>query len=251
MTQDQQETTRKTTETSLSILEAINDLDGATLSRLSNYTGLATSTVHTHLKTLRAAEFIVKVDNVYELSFKLFHIGENARYRDKRYQLARQTVSDLADETSEEVNFSVRDHNRSIVLFEESSTRQEEFQVGRYFHMHSSASGKAILASYTDEQVQAIIKESGLRKHTSNTITDIKQLLEELSEVREQGYAVNRQEEIEGMRAVALTVNEPDGSVFGTLDISGPAYRLPDDHEIANIIRPYVSNLEEKLAQYN
>lgn len=250
MAQNEHKTTRKTTETSLTVLEAINELEDATLSKLSDHTGLATSTVHTHLETLEGTEYVIQIGSTYHLGFKIFHLGETARYRDGRYRLARQTVSDLSDRTSEEVNFSVEEYGRSIVLFEASSPHREEFQVGRYFHMHSSASGKAMLASYSDEQVQEIIEEWGLPRHTNHTITDTETLFDELSTVREQGYAVNRQEEIEGMRAVAIAVTEPDGSVFGTLDISGPSYRLPDDSELAEQIRPFVRELEEKLAQY-
>jgi DNA-binding IclR family transcriptional regulator len=250
MTRNEDKTTRKTTETSLTILEAINDLEDATLSTLSDYTGLATSTVHTHLETLERAEYVIQTGNTYHLGFKIFHLGENARYRDDRYRLARQTVSELADRMSEEVNFSVEEYGRSIVLFEASSSHREEFQVGLYFNMHSSASGKAMLAEYDDDRVMEIIEEWGLTKHTSHSITDSEALFDELSTVRKQGYAVNRQEQIEGMRAVAIAVTEPDGSVFGTLDISGPSYRLPDDGELAEQIRPFVYRLEEKLAQY-
>jgi IclR family acetate operon transcriptional repressor len=250
MTQNERRPTRKTTETSLTVLEAINDLEDATLSKLSDHTGLATSTVHTHLETLERTEYVIQTGTTYHLGFKVFHLGENARYRDDRYRLAKQTVSELADRTSEEVNFSVEEYGRSIVLFEASSPRREEFQVGRYFHMHSSASGKAMLANYPDDRVREIIEKCGLPEHTSYTITDTDELFDELSTVQDQGYAVNRQEEIEGMRAVAMAVNEPDGSVFGTLDISGPSYRLPDDSEIAEQVRPFVRELEEKLAQY-
>jgi DNA-binding IclR family transcriptional regulator len=250
MVQNKEKTTRKTTETSLAVLEAINEVDDATLSKLSEHTGLATSTVHTHLETLERAEYVIQIGKTYHLGFKIFHIGENARYRGDQFRLARQTVSELADRTSEEVNFSVEEYGRSIVLFEASSPRREEFQVGRYFHMHSSASGKAMLASYPEERVSEIITKWGLPEHTNHTITDTEELFDELPAVREQGYAVNRQEEIDGMRAVAIPVKEPDGSVFGTLDISGPSYRLPDDDEIAAQIRPFVHELEEKLAQH-
>lgn len=249
MVQNEHRTTRKTTETSLTVLEAISNLENATLSKLSDHTGLATSTVHTHLETLEHAEYVIQTGKSYHLGFKIFHLGENARDRDDRYQLARQTVSELADQTSEEVNFSVEEYGRSIVLFEASSSRREEFQVGLYFNMHSSASGKAMLAEYDDNRVKEIIEERGLPKHTGHTITDSEALFDELSTVREQGYAVNRQEEIEGMRAVAIAVTEPDGSVFGTLDISGPSYRLPDDSELAEQIRPYAHELESNVAQ--
>lgn len=248
MDYDETPETRKTTETSLAIVDGIRNLGGATLSEIAEYTGLATSTVHTHVQTLLEAEYVVKVDGEYKLGLKLFHLGEQARSRDERYRLARQTAIELAEKVSDEVNFSVEEHGRSIVLFDEtSSPNQEEFQVGRYFHMHSSASGKAILAEYDEEQVRSIIDRWGQPQHTEHTITDIDALLEELAVISRRGYSVNRQEELEGLRAVGMAVTEPDGSVFGALDISGPSYRLPDEEEVANRLRPFVKDLEAKL----
>lgn len=241
---------RKTTKTSLAVAEAINDLSGATLSELSDYTGLATSTVHTHLQTLEHLEYVVEIDGEYRLGLKFFHLGENARMRDSRYRLARQTATELADVVNEEVNFSIEEYGRSVVLFNElGGTTHGEFQVGRYFDMHSSASGKAMLAEVSDARVWEIIDERGLPEHTDNTITDPDELFAELSTIRERGYAVNRQEELEGLRAVGMAVTEADGSVFGALDISSPSYRQPDDEDVASQLRPFVQELEAAVRE--
>jgi len=241
---------RKTTQTSLAIAEAVNDLGGATLSELSEYTDLATSTVHTHLHTLEQLEYVVEIDGEYRLGLKFFHLGENARMRDRRYRLARQTATELAGVVNEEVNFSVEEYGRSVVLFNElGGTGHEEFQVGRYFDMHSSASGKAMLAAFSDARVWEIIDERGLPEYTDNTITDPEELFAELSTIRDRGYAVNRQEELEGLRAVGMAVTETDGSVFGALDISSPSYRQPDDEEVASQLRPFARELEAAIRE--
>lgn len=251
MAPDRNATTRKTTETSLTILDAIKQLNGGTLSELAEYVGLAPSTIHTHLQTLEAVEYVTKIDGEYRLGLKLFHLGEHARMRDERYRLARRTASTIADQVNEEVNFSIEEYGRSVVLFDETSTaHREEFQVGRYFDMHSSASGKAMLAQYSTERVHEIIDRCGLPEYTDHTITDTETLFQELESIAEQGYAVNRQEELEGLRAVALAVTESNGAVFGAIDVSGPAYRLPDSAEIASTLRPFVHDLEENIQQH-
>ncbi len=244
--------TRKTTKTSLAIVEAINDLDGATLTELADYTGLATSTLHTHLKTLEEAEYVTRSGNTYKLGLRLFHIGENARRRDPRYTLARDKAFELSNEVNEEVSFAVEEYGRSIILYDETPVPSDTgFQVGRYFHMHSSASGKAMLAAFSAERVYEIIDKWGLPEYTENTITNVDELFDELERVREQGYAVNRQEELEGLYSVAMVINNPDGSVFGSMDIAGPPYRLPEDSEIAAQLRPVVGELESKLEEHD
>lgn len=240
--------THETTETSLAVLEAVTEINGGTLSELSEHTGLATSTLHTHLRTLVEAEYVIREGKTYQAGLKQFHLGEQARHRDERYALAKEAAATLAGRVEEEVNFAIEENGRTIILFgATASSPGDGFQAGRYFHAHSSASGKAVLAEYTEDRVREIIDRRGMPALTDRTITDYDELLAELETVREQGYAVNDQEELDGLRAVAIAVNNPDGSVFGTLDISGPPYRLPDVEEVAAQLRPVVADLEADL----
>lgn len=242
---------RKTTATSLRVVDAIDELDGARLTEIANEVELSTSTVYTHLNTLTEYGYVTKREDVYELGLKLFHLGEEARRRDDRYDLARESAATLATTTGEEVSFAVEENGRSVILFDEvSNPSVEGFQVGHQFYMHNSASGKAILAELSDECIHDVIDKWGLPKENSNTITDRDRFFDEINQIRSQGYAVNNQEALEGLRSVAIAVTNPDGTVFGSLDISGPPYRLPADTELVDLLRPIVSNLEQELESY-
>lgn len=242
---------RKTTATSLRVVDAVDELDGARLTEIAEEVGLSTSTVYTHLKTLTDHGYVTKMDDRYELGLKLFHLGEEARRRDGRYELARESALELANTTGEEVSFAVEENGRSTILFDEvSNPAVEGFQVGHQFYMHNSASGKAMLAEFPDEYVDDVIDKWGLPEETPNTITDRSRLFDEIETVRSQGYAVNDQEALEGLRSVAIAVESPDGTVFGSLDVSGPPYRLPADSELVELLRPVVSDLEQELASH-
>jgi DNA-binding IclR family transcriptional regulator len=242
---------RKTTAISLAVVDAIDELDGARLSEIAEHMDLSTSTLYTHLKTLEDRDYVTKVGHTYRLGLKLFHLGEKARRRDDRYRLAKRKASELARVTNEEVNFAVEEGGRCIVLFDETGNPSAEgFQVGRYFYMHNSASGRAMLAEFSRDRVVEILDRWGLPRETDSTIVDRGELFEELEAIRERGYAVSEQEALEGLRAVALAVRNPDGSVFGSLDVSGPPYRLPSDEELAELLRPVVGELEAELESY-
>lgn len=240
---------RKTTATSLRVVDAIDELDGGRLTDISDQVGLSTSTVYTHLETLRDVGYVTKVGDTYQLGLKLFHLGEAARRRDERYDLAKEHAFELANATGEEVSFAVAENGRSIVLFDEvSNPSVTGFQVGHQFYMHSSASGKAMLAEFSGGRVHEILDRWGLPAQTPNTITSRDELFAELERTRSRGYAVNDQEALEGLRSVALAITGPDGTVFGSLDISGPPYRLPPDEKLVEQLRPAVSDLERELA---
>jgi DNA-binding IclR family transcriptional regulator len=237
-----------TTATSLQVVDVIERLDGARLSDIAEETGLAHSTVHAHLTTLQNHEFVVKEGNEFYLGIKLFHLGEQARHRKPAYQLARKKAHGLSHELNEEVAFAISEHGRSVIIFDENNDPTTEgFQVGHYFYMHNSASGKAMLAEFSRERVDDIVDRWGLPSQTDRTIDSRAELYDELERTHERGYSVNRQEALEGLMAIGMAVKNPDGSVLGSLDVSGPPYRLSVD-DILPQLRRTVSELEAEIA---
>lgn len=243
--------THETTDTSLLVLEAVSDLESATASELASHLDMAVSTVHKHLQTLVENGMLVKRDGDYRLGLKLYHLGTRAKQRDTRFILARKQTYEIADRTSEVVNFSVMENGRGITLFDSLDTGTlEGFQRGEYFYLHATAAGKAMLAEMDDDRVEAVIDQWGLPPCTSHTITDSTALYDELERVRERGYAVNDEEAWENFKAVAVPVQSPDGSVLGAMDVSGPPERMDYERELAGILEEGAGNLEAALESH-
>jgi IclR family acetate operon transcriptional repressor len=232
---------------SLRVVDAIADLDGAKLTAISEYMNIPENTLYTHLKTLEECGYIIKIDNEYHLGIKLFHLGKQARQKDD-YLLAKQKVLEISNKTDKQSSFAIENNGRIIVLFDETTDSSAEgFQIGDYYHMHNSACGKAILAAYSKSRVDEIIDKWGLPKTQDNTITDRKELFDELERTRKRGYAINNQESLEGLRGIAVTVEDPRGEILGALDIFGPPYLLPSDQELAETLSSTVEDLEKDL----
>ena len=143
---------------------------------------------------------------------------------------------------------AITEHGRSVIIFDENNDPAKEgFQVGRYFHMHNSASGKAMLAEFSRERVEEVLERWGLPAETENTIRSADELYEELERTRERGYSLNRQEALEGLMAVGMAITNPDGSVLGSLDVSGPPYRLSEE-QIVPELRETVTQIEREIA---
>lgn len=237
-----------TTATSLRIVDVISRLEGAQMSEIAAELELANSTVHAHLTTLRNHELVVKEGNEFHLGIKLFHLGEQARHRKPEYEIVRQHAHKLSNRLNEEVAFAITEHGRSVIIFDENNDPTKEgFQVGRYFHMHNSASGKAMLAEWSRERVEEVLDRWGLPKETENTIQSRAELYEELERTRERGYSLNDQEALEGLMAVGMAITNPDGSVLGSLDVSGPPYRLSEE-QMASELRETVTQIEREIA---
>lgn len=220
-----------TTESSIRILEELKETPGQTLDELTEELDIARSTIHRHLLTLEDNDFLFRENGEFYLSLRLLDFGISARNRVSFFDVARRQVDRLADETGEKVWLVAKEGDFSVHLYKASGTSPLETsaRVGKRQYLHQLAAGKAILAYLPEEERQGIIDRQGLTEVTSQTITDEEELLEELAEVREQGYAFNLGESIEGLNAVGAPIRDEHGVPIGGISISGPANRVKGD----------------------
>lgn len=238
-------------ETMFRIVELLVEQDGAGVTEISRELDLAKSTVHQQLSTLRERGYVIQEDGQYHVGLRYLSIGEHARARKEAYHLAKPMVRQLASETDERAQFFVEEHGYAFILFMQEGERgvKADRYTGKARYMHSSAGGKAILAHTDRERVDEILDRRGLPAETEETITDREALFEELDRVRERGYAVNDEESISGLRAIAVPV-VVDGEVVGAFSVPGPRYRMETGRvrdELPDLLRGTANELEIKL----
>lgn len=220
-------TTVRATETSFRILDALRALDGAGVTELATHLELPKSTVHNHLQTLRRSEYVTREGSKYDVGLRFLQLGEYARDRRGIATIAPPEIDKLAEETREMANLLVEEHGRGVFLYRAKGADavHMDTHAGKRVHLHTTGFGKAILAHLPDERVETILDRHGLPSVTPNTITDRDRLMDELEEVREQGYAYDDEERLEGLRCIAAPV-VVDGTVLGAVSVSGPKSRM-------------------------
>lgn len=214
----------KTTQRSLDIVETLREMDGARLTELADRLDLPNSTVHNHLSTLMERDYVLKDGDVYRVSLRFLDIGEHARNRRKVYELAKPEIRELADETGEMANLLVEENGWGVYLWSSEGEDAVPLDIspGKHVHLHATALGKCILANLPEKRVEEIIDRRGLPAQTDETITDPDALTEELETVRNQGYAIDDEERVPGMRCIGTTVKSESGNVIGAISVSGP-----------------------------
>lgn len=243
----------KTTNSAFTIIEALRLMDGARVTELANELDLAKSTIHRHLSTLYEREYVIKEGDEYHIGLNFLTIGEYARNRKKSYQMVKPKVEALAVETEERAQFIVEEHGKAVYIHREEGNNavHTNSEVGKQIPLHATSAGKAILSEMSDSEVSSIINEKGLKSLTDQTITNENQLFEELELTRERGYAINTQENIEGIRAVGVPVMSDSGHPIGAISISGPSHRMKGewfDEEIPNLLLGTTNELELNIA---
>ena len=246
------------TNTSLAIVETVRDLDGTSLTEIADELDIGYSTAHNHLKTLCANNWLVKQNGEYDISLKFLSFGEYARRRTSHYDIARRHMYELTERTNLEVEFLVEEYGRLISIVDMVGDAGgfgppedgKWLQVGEYYHLHNSASGKAILAELPESQVEQIIDQWGLPAETPYSVTDRDELYDQLATIREQGYAKVEQEVAEGFANVGTAVQYPDGRILGGISVGWPMYLYSDgvDSEIIDQLLETAASIEEQIA---
>lgn len=234
------------------IIELLSERTTVGVTAIANETEMVKSTVHAHLSTLRDRGYVVRTPDGYQLGMEFLRLGESARERDPGYELAGEKVAKLAEETDERSQFIVAENGRGIYVHRETGTDAvfTNSAVGGHILLHATAAGKAALSHYDNETVLDML-DGHLPRLTENTITDEETLLDELDRTRNRGYAVNCSENTEGLRALGVPVERPDGSLLGSISVSGPSQRMKGERfeeELPNLLLGTVNELELNIA---
>ena len=217
-----------TLRTTCDVLDSLVKTNGGTVTEIADHAGLAKSTVHAHLKTLRANDYVVKDDNHYDVGLGFLDLGLHARNRIEGISLIRQKAEILAEETGELVVFITEENGLGVVLLRERGVNAVESGVrtGNRVPLHATAAGKAVIAHWPKERVAATLEQQGLPEQTERTITDKGRLYEELDQVQEQGYAVSSEEHTEGLETFSAPIVGTGDTIIGGLSVSGPTNRM-------------------------
>lgn len=221
----------KATEKTLAIIEALKNQDGGRVTALANSLNMSKSVVHNHLATLEKHGYVAKDGNEYRLGLKFLDLGGYIRHHMELYQISKPEIDAMAEQTGELANLLTEDDGCGVYLYRAKGEQAVDLDtyVGRRTNLHYTAQGKAILAHLPENRLEDIIEEKGLPKATENTITDRKALAETLAEIRDRGYAYHEEERLEGLRSVAAPIVTDDGTVHGSISVSGPASRMQDE----------------------
>lgn len=218
----------KTAQTTFTIIEEVKRRNGATVTELTGELDLSKSSIHNYLSTLERDGYLVKNGNVYRTGLRFLDLGGHARRNEQIYDVAKDEVDALAEETGELANLLVEEHGRGVYLHRAhgGDAVQTDSYIGQRVYLHNTALGKSILAHLPRERVTEIIDQHGMPETTENTITDRGELFDELETVREQGVAFDDEARVKGLRCVAVPIVNNDDVVEGAISVSGPTSRF-------------------------
>jgi DNA-binding IclR family transcriptional regulator len=143
---------------------------------------------------------------VVELAFRSW----NYWHVQKQAQPILEALRDQIDET---VFLGVLSRSHGIITATAVTSKPLKISAppGTTIPLLAGAVGKVFLAGLKIEQIKAIIREQGLRRFTPQSIVSEEQYLTELAAVRKKGYALDNEEYLPGVKAVAVSLGNHRG----------------------------------------
>lgn len=230
-------------ERALRLLEVLSeDAEGYRLTDLSLQTGLSPSTVHRLLTTLEHRQFVQfdQTDSTWHVGRQAFQVGAAFSQQRNFVAPALPFLRQLRDQTRETANLGIVDDGEMVVLTQVESREimRAITRVGGRAPLASSGMGKAILATYSPDDVTTYISQHGLQRLTPNSVQSAEELNKQLKLINTRGYAVDDEEYVTGLRCVAAVVHNHQGEALCAISVSGLPMRMTDDRlpEIGRIV---------------
>jgi len=195
------------------------------------------STAHRTFAMLESAGALVSDDDGrYRFSLDLIRLASRIALDLPLRRAALPHMGNLVEETGETIYLGVYGGERRRLMYvdrvESPHPLRYVLPMYEWLPMHAGAGGEAILAFLPEDDIEAILAADQLPVLTDKTVTDPRQLRDELEQIRRDGYIETRGRLLEGTVGMAAPVFGPDDRVVGSIVVALPEIRLdPSDSQ--------------------
>lgn len=166
----------------------------------------------------------------YSSGYRVLEIANQIWSRSDLRTLARDQLEKLCTMSNETVQLSVLADTHAVYLdsVESSNNVRMSMGFGTKVPVYCTGAGKSLLAWCPVAEQREIISRISFAVYTPNTITDPANLLAELAQINQQGYADDNEEHFAGIRCVAAPIVASDGAAVAAISITAPTFRIEE-----------------------
>ncbi len=214
----------------LKLLLLLGEQPEIRLSEATRYLGVASSTAHRLLAMLAYRGFVRQdpASKAYLPGPALTGVAFAIFGRIDIAGTVTPILRDLSERLRETVHVGMLDGAavRFVASVEGPAAVRVASRLGRTMPAHCTSTGKAMLAQLPQAELRQLLPDENLETITDRSIASRAKLETELTRIREQGYAVNREESEEGVASVAVPIPTQAPGLRLALNAAAPQHRL-------------------------
>ncbi len=219
---------------SFELLRLLNRASVAlSLNQLSVQVGLTRSSAFRLLHTLQVLRY-VKQDSEgrYAIAAENW-ISTSVQATNALIRIAKEPARALNLRFQETVSLAVlySNHIEVVQVFESPRVIRMANTLGGIIPPHTSSLGKSITAFQVEQVQLKLIHGYGLRRFTEHTTIDEVALLQELTQIREQGFAREEEETFPDGCCIGCPIFAGGETAVAAISISMPKFRMPQGLE--------------------
>jgi DNA-binding IclR family transcriptional regulator len=204
------------------------------ISDLAKKTNMFPSDVHRLLTSLRAFGYVDQDPETrkYRLGFSLIRLG--ALQWDRLCEKAHPPLVRLSQQIAAPTWLALLDSRETKLFLVDYVRGPNDLGFGHRGGpepLHCTALGKTIIANLNQDIAVSALDKSGLTRYTRDTITDRSLLLHEFHQIRRLGYAVDREEYVNGVCCLASPLRSGAGRIIGAISAAMPSSRFLEWNE--------------------
>lgn len=238
----------------LEVLEVLASAKGGLgVTEISRTLNLSKSTVHRILMALVDKQYVLKDEAIrrYRLGFKLLLLSSQLLDSLELRQIARPDLVELVNKSRETVHLVWLEGDEGVYVekIDTPETIGLLSRVGKRVPLYSTAVGKTMLAFMEAKRLESYLQRVPLTPVTQHTITDVVTLKEQLTQVRQQGFAFDCEENRLEVICVAAPIFQSNEQAVAAISISGPDFRfsMARAKELGPIVREAGLRISKKL----
>jgi DNA-binding IclR family transcriptional regulator len=238
----------------MSVLEFIaRSKRGASISEISRNLGLPKSSTYLVLKTLEQEGYLRRSvqSRRFYFGLRLVSLCRNILHNLDLREVARPILTKLMRETGMIVHLAVLEVNQAVIIdrVEPVGSSAGADWIGRRLDVNCTGVGKALAAFLPVDIFEEVITAKRFARHNENTVVSIRGLKSELAKVRQQGYAVDDEEDEIGVRCIGVPILGDDQRAFAAISFAGTTEEIPLERvgPLARVLRQTASEIALQL----
>lgn len=237
----------------LAIIESFGQThEYLTVSDAAQYADISRASARRCLLTLADLGYLTKSGSQFRPTPRMLRLGAAYYEASSLPQLAQTHLENARNELQESIALAVFEDGYSVFIARCETERivTSIAKIGQRLPAFASATGRILLAGFSDDELKAYLESADLTALTKSTITDKKKLFTRISETRSQQLEISAEELEEGLISMAVPVRNPSGETIAAMSMSASSARISMEkmkHDFFPIVKKHADALSRTL----